>query len=73
MSRSLTFFAVYALIYALAVIGECISQITYRKRSLQAIRENLRSTLLRTFILVTIMTISFLFWLRMGWQPHDGP
>ena len=34
---------------------------------------NLWRTLLRTFILVAIMMVSFLVWGRMGWQPRGAP
>lgn len=73
MSVAIKFLAVFALIYVLAVGGECLSQLTYHKKSLQTIKENFRQTLLRTFILVAIVMVSFFVWVRMGWQPQGAP
>jgi hypothetical protein len=70
VSAVIKFLAVLALIYVLAVAAECLSQLTYHKRSLQTIKENFRRTLLRTLVLVAIMTVSFFVWVWMGWQPR---
>ncbi len=59
---------VFASIYLLAVAGECLSQLTYHKKSLQAIQQNFRRTLLRTFLMVAVMMAAFLVWVRMGWK-----
>ena len=67
------FVAVFALIYVMAVAGECLSQLTYHKKSLRAIKENFRRILMRTFIIVAVGMVAFLVWVRMGWQPQGGP
>jgi len=73
VSVVIKFLAVFASIYVLAVGGECLSQLTYHKRSLQTIKKDLRRTLLRALILVAIVMFSSLVWVRMGWQPRTRP
>ena len=72
MSAPIEFFLVFVLIYVLAVVGECVSQLTYRRKSMATVRENFRSILVKVLILVTITMVAFLVWVRMGWQPHGS-
>ena len=72
MTAPIEFLAVFVLIYVLSVVGECVSQLTYHRKSMVVIRDNFGSILVRMLILVTIMMVAFLIWVRMGWQPHGN-
>lgn len=73
MITLIKFAAVFALIYVMAVGAECLSQLTYHKKSVREIGDNFRRILLRTFIIVGVGMVAFLVWTRMGWQPQGGP
>lgn len=73
MIAIIKFAAVFALIYVMAVGAECLSELTYHKKTVGEIENNFRRILLRTFIVVGVGMVAFLIWVRMGWQPTGGP
>jgi uncharacterized membrane protein len=64
----LTFTIVYFAIFAFALVGEMLSQLTYRRRSLSEIKAGFGRTVLRITILVAVLTISTWVWQMMGWR-----
>jgi hypothetical protein len=65
------FIAVIILgVFVLAVFFECLSQLTYQRKSIAAIKAGLRRTMLKVFLAFMVMGISSLVWWHMGWK--DG-
>ena len=59
----------FVIVYALAVVFECISRLTYYRDSPRLIVERFKSVLIRCLILTTILMISTVVWTEMGWMP----
>jgi hypothetical protein len=66
----LAFVTVFAAIYALAGIAECLNRL-YRAKSLEAVRRDFRAILLRNLVIVSVMMIASLFYLWMRWSLGD--
>jgi hypothetical protein len=62
--------AIFLGLCLLAIVGEILSQLTYRRKSLGAVRDDLPYMLIRTFVLVTGLMVASFVWSRMGWQPQ---
>jgi hypothetical protein len=66
MSRPFVY--VFLGIYALAVVFETISQLTYRRKSIPEIRAGFRWIPLKTFLLTVVLMVATLVWNYIGWR-----
>jgi hypothetical protein len=64
-----TIVKMFIIVYALAVVFESISRLTYYRDPPRLIVEQFRSILIRCLILTTIFMISTVVWIEMGWMP----
>ena len=62
----------FVIVYALAVVFESISRLTYYRDPPRRIVERFRSILICCLILTTIFMISTVVWIEMGWLPKKA-
>jgi hypothetical protein len=67
-----TIVKMFVIVYALAVVFESISRLTYYRDPPRLIVERFRSILIRCLILTTVFVISTVVWIEMGWMPKKA-
>ncbi len=72
MIRTGSFVKMFAIVYALAVLFESMSRLTYYRDPPRLIVERFRSILIRGLVLTIIFMISTVVWIEMGWLPQKA-
>lgn len=65
-----SFVEMFVMVYALAIVFESISRLTYYHDPPRLIAKRFKSILVRCLILTTIFMISTVVWTKMGWVPR---